>query len=252
MITDIGERLKDYRVYLGKTRKEFAQGVISDTYLVNIENGKSQIRVDHLIAILQNNDISISEFLTDSREKQNEMTSIRNKIDAAFSAHNIQKLQKIADTYSNSLLKFVIQIMIAQLNDQKDNISNDCRVKINQAFWRIDEWDDFYLWVLTKTMKIYNFDSLAGLMNSVFHNYQEFTDYDDETIRLLAKATLNYLQICLARKVNRREIKRVFNYLENLPNLPLIAFEKAKGKYLIAIYDGDQQTGNQLAVLLNN
>ena len=250
MLTDIGERLKNYRIFLGKTRKEFAQGVISDTYLFNVEHGEGKIRADHLIAILQKNNISISDFLIDYNDSSTMAAPIIRKVDDAFSLHDIQKLQRIAADYPNSLLGLVIQVMLAQLNAQDNAV--EYKEKIRQLLGRIKEWNNYYLWALTHIMDSYNSSSLMGVMDSVFHNYQDLTSYNDETIDLLAKVTLNYLQICLTHKVNHQKIKQTGIFLKDLPDIPDIAFEKIKGKYLIAVYRKDFQTANRLANFLDN
>lgn len=248
----IGEKLRKVRLSLGLNRKEFAHGIINESYLAIIENGKSKIRAADLIAILQKNNLSVLSFLDDFGNVEYSLSFYECEADNAFFAYDIVKLTQIKDVYPNILIKEVIQLMIAKLNDQLTDFPSHIKVKIKKIFWQMEEWNINFLWVLSNVMEIYSFNDLQGVVHSVFHSFTSFSKYEDEVIKLLAKITYNYLQICLVQnEIDEKEVENASNYLAALPSISVIAYEKLKGKYALAVHHSQYELAKEIAELLN-
>lgn len=59
---NIGQRLKQWRILLGFSQEEFAEGIMSESYYSKIERGKGSIGTMQLIALLNKNKISLRDF----------------------------------------------------------------------------------------------------------------------------------------------------------------------------------------------
>lgn len=247
----IGEELKRQRLSLGLNRKQFANGIINDSYLAYVENGKSEIRASDLIAILKQNKLSIFSFLANLGDVQTSLAFYEQKADAAFFDHDLLQLKKLSNSCLNMMIKDVMQLMIAKLNDNLANFPNCIKSRIKKTLWETESWTPDSLWIFSNAMEIYNFDELEGLVSSLIHNFSKFSKYDDRIIKLLATIMLHYLQICLSQgEVHESEVMKASSYLEELPAISIIAFEKMKGKYLLAIYHADDQTATKINKVL--
>ncbi len=247
----IGEKLKIQRLSLGLSRKEFAHGIIDESYLSYIEYGISEIRVNNLIAILRQNNLSLISFLADFGNVDFSLSFYEKSATAAYVAHDDEKLNKIGQACPNTLTKVVIQFMYAKLNNQLEKFPKNSKARIKKVFWQMKQWNTDSLWIFSNVMEIYSFKDLEGLVNSVFHNFSEPAKYEDEVVKLLATISLNYLEICLSQKnIDNREVKKANTYLKNLPAIPIIAFEKTKGVYIVAVHRHDQKTVRKIARVL--
>lgn len=68
---NIGQRLKQWRILLGFSQEEFAEGIMSESYYSKIERGKGSIGTMQLIALLNKNKISLRDFF-DEESNSNE------------------------------------------------------------------------------------------------------------------------------------------------------------------------------------
>lgn len=249
----IGEKLKKQRLALGLSRSEFVHGIIDKSYLACIENGRSEIRVNDLIAILQQNNLSLLSFLTDFGDVKFNLSSYESRANEAFFNHNIAQMKEISKACPDNLTREVIDLMIAKLKHQLINFPESVKEKIKKVFWQMKQWNTDFLWIFSNVMEIYDFSALEGLTNSIFHNFSTPAEYGDDIIKLLATITINYLQICLAQpRINHEEVKRASDYLIKLPAIPLIAFEKMKGKQLIALYHSDYCTAKDFSKIFGD
>lgn len=250
----IGEKIKEVRLFLGLNRKEFVHEIIDESYLASIEKGKSEIRAIDLIAILQQNNLSVISFLSGFGNTQPSLSIYEDEASNAFFAHDIQKLNQISNACSNEVIKDVIQLMIAKLNKQLSSFSNHEKEKIKKIFWQMEKWDSDSLWIMSNVMEIYNFDELEGMVHSVWHSFNSFSKYKDRDrdIKLLATITFNYLQICLTQvKKNQSEIEKAGAFLAQLPSIPAIAYEKIKGEYALILNQSDYKNAEEVIKVLH-
>ncbi|WP_431463208.1 helix-turn-helix transcriptional regulator [Lactobacillus crispatus] len=233
----IGSKLKKQRLFLGLSRKDFARGIIDESYLAYIENGRSEIRVNDLVALLQVNNLSILSFLTDFGDVNFNLSVYEDRASEAYLAHDAAGLDRIYNDCPDALTKDVISLMSAKLKDELDSFPMGIKIKIKKIFWQIKHWNSNSLWIFSNVMEIYKFKDLEGLVNSVFHSFSSPLEYEDEVIKLLAIISLNYLKICLKQpRIDKEEVKKASIYLEKLPAVPIISFEKIQVAHLLGHY----------------
>ena len=59
----IGEQLREIRDSLNLTQTQMCAGVVTESFYSRVENGKSEINIDDLLAILKQNHVSVRDFL---------------------------------------------------------------------------------------------------------------------------------------------------------------------------------------------
>lgn len=64
---DIGNRLKNTRVFLGLTQEQFSAGIVTESFYSRVENNKSKISMNDLLNILNYHHVSLYDFLRLSR-----------------------------------------------------------------------------------------------------------------------------------------------------------------------------------------
>lgn len=128
----IGENLKNIRLSLKLTRKEFAQGVIDSSYLAHIEKNKNEIRAITLVKLLDQNEISILEFLDryGNTEKKNEI--YEEQASQAFFNRDVDTLDELLENsaYPNLIIRQVVCLMRDKLLCRECEFS-DSRKKDN-------------------------------------------------------------------------------------------------------------------------
>lgn len=250
----IGERLMSVRLSLGLTRKEFAHDVVDSSFLAYVENNKSNIRIATLVAILQKNDVSVIDFLSNigGVNSQPINSVYRSKASEAFFRHDINALKEIvADPKCTSqVIKQVVQLMIAKLQKEVSCFPNKTKHKLKRTFLQIEQWDVDSLWVLANSMEIYRPDELEGVVNSVFHSFVDFKEYNEDIIELLATIAVNYLKICFKNQSSDQELKKAIDYLNKLPCITSIVFQKIEGKFFEAIQNSDYVLAKEISQFL--
>lgn len=248
---DIGEKLKQVRLIQGKSQREMIDDYFDRSFYSRVENGKNGIAAEDLINILQKNNASIINFVSDFGDVQPKNKRYQEKIEQAFAAKDINKLRAIQedDDFTNKIAKDVIELMIVELENKIDKHKKliSC---LKNYIYKLDKWDGDSLWVLSYTMFIYQFNDLEGIMGSIFSKYQNSKIIDNEIIRLLARISVNYLQICLRRDKAKTQINKTLYFLNKLPDISEITLYKLYGVFCQAKYEKDEKTCNYILEIL--
>lgn len=226
----IGENLKNIRLSLKLSRKEFAQGVIDSSYLAHIEKNKNEIRAITLVKLLDQNEISILEFLDryGNTEKKNEI--YEEQASQAFFNRDVDILDELLENsaYPNLIIRQVVCLMRDKLLCRECEFSDSRKKIIKRFLLATDSWNDDCLWVIANALEVFEDDEVCGIISLIARNYTEFDKYSDRRIKLLAQIIVNFLELCLKHKVPIWKINKIFSYMNKLPNRPVIFYEKAR------------------------
>lgn len=226
----IGENLKNIRLSLKLTRKEFAQGVMDSSYLAHIEKNKNEIRAITLVKLLDQNDLSILDFLSQygNTEKKNEI--YEEQASQAFFNRDVNALDELLENsaYPNLIIRQVVCLMRDKLINQKCEFSNSRKKMIKRFLLAIDSWNDDCLWVIANALEVFEEDEVCGIISLIARNYTDFDKYSDRRIKLLAQIIMNFLDLCLKHKIPIWKIDKIFSYMDKLPNRSVIFYEKSK------------------------
>ena len=205
----IGKKLKQLRLLQGKTQREMSNNYFDRSFYSRIENGENSIAAEDLIKILQKNNISIVDFLCEYGDIRPKEQIYQRRIENAYALKDIDKLKEIKnDTkYTNQIVKYIIELMIAKLENKPEKYP-ELRRNFKKYIYNLNKWDESSLWILEYSMFIYNFSDLEGIIDSIFNKYQNTELMNDRVIQLLAKISTNYLNICLQQKKLKYKSKR--------------------------------------------
>lgn len=226
----IGENLKNLRLSLNLTRKEFVRDIIDSSYLAHIENNKNEVRAITLVKLLDQNNVSVLEFLKSygNTEKKNEI--YEEQASRAFFNKDVHALEELLEnsSYSNFIIREVVCLMRDKLAHQEKNFPKQKKKMIKRFLLAVDHWNDDCLWIIANALEIFEADEVCGVISLISSTYTNFNKYSDRRIKLLAQIILNFLDLCLKNKTPLWKVDKVFSYMNKLPNRSIIFYEKAQ------------------------
>lgn len=238
----IGTNLRQTRLSMHLTMKQFAKGALDSSYLSHIERNENEIRATTLIKLLTKNNISVIDFLQEYNSSPIQSSVLQTEASNAFFNHDVETLQKMlkGSAKSSLIIQKIIILMVDRLNKQVSQFSIDDRKIIKRYILEKTSWHNDHLWVIANSLDIYNIKDAHMLIRRITQKYQRFDNYTDRTIKLLAEIIVNYLQICITNGFT--DLAPVaLDYMDKLPAIPAIFLEKIKAEYLRAIYQENNE-----------
>lgn len=250
---EIGKKLKEIRLFQGKSQKEMIAGNFDRSFYSRIESGQNDIAAEYLIKILQKNNISVVDFFSDFGDAEPKNRIYQAKIEEAYVAKNINELKEIKNdpNFTNQVVKKMIELLIAKLECKSYKYAK-LRDYFKKYIYDLNKWDENSLWMLAYSMFIYNFSDLEGIVDSIFKKYQNIDLTDKQTLKLLAKIAVDYLNICLNKKKLELQIKETLTFLDKLPDIDEIALYKMYGVFYRSMRNKDIKNCETIIEILNN
>ncbi|MBM6872561.1 helix-turn-helix domain-containing protein [Lactobacillus crispatus] len=241
----IGERLREIRDSMNLTQTEMCAGVVTESFYSRVENGKSEINIDDLLAILKNNHISVRDFfgVFDQTMKQNIQY---HRFLLAINNHDKTWLEK--EKADNPTLKAELTAVIASLDNKKVNLSIEERKKIKSNFGKLGQWNESTLWNLAAFMSLYDTNELSVLVTDIYEDEDAINLNKSSMLVALANVMVNYLG-----RLYQEDIGAAFQtmqFIKKLPNNPVIMFHKLVATYYQALLDHDQKRLNLITKVL--
>ena len=141
--------------------------------------------------------------------------------------------------------------MIALLQNKVEELPEKLRQEMRCNILQVGIWNQKSLWELSIVMRLYNFDELTILMESIFEECSTINFDDSQTIVFLANIFSYYL-IKSYKLDNLTKCQKVITYIENLPcNLEIILV-KILGKYYQAKVNNNVAEINKIQNLLKS
>lgn len=252
MIT-VGEKLQLMRLSLGLNQTEMTNKVISRSFYSRVENNKSNVNIEDLLAILNIQGISVIDFFADFVNNHSHKYLFQERITSSFNINDIDGLKQIkADPNLTDIrIKQILEYMINKLIG---NVSVPSVVKNNlkHDILQFDKWDEESLWIFSNVMDLYNFSELQGMVNSIFNHYKKSKMCEEYSLQLIALIAVQYLHLCSKQGNAVLEIKKTCNYLEKLPYVNKIFLFKLIGSYYKAMSNGDNESADNILQLVKD
>ncbi|QNQ80210.1 hypothetical protein [Lactobacillus sp. PV034] len=236
----IGDYLRQQRLALKLSRKEFSKNVIDSSHLAHIENNRNEIRAVTFIELLNENNISIFDFLENFGSFHAQSHALQIKASEAFFNKDVAALEELIKTnpYPHSVSVQVIKFMINKLNGQMDAFPRKSRAIIKKYLLAIEDWDENCLWILANSVELYDMEEIERIVDWLMHSERDFGEYTDYHVKLLAQIVINYLKQALRKDCDHGQIAQAYQYLEELPNRSIIFYEKLEALYMKAAQKG--------------
>lgn len=224
------------------SRKEFSKNVIDSSHLAHIENNRNEIRAITFIELLNENNISIIDFLEtfDSFHAQGHAMQI--KASEAFFNHDIDALKQMIATspYPDSVAIQVLKFMVDKLMGQSEAFPRKNQLIIKKFLLTLEDWDENCLWIIANSLEIHDLEEADRIINWLLCNERDFAHYTDYRIKLLAQIVIRYLIVALKAGYDQARIEPIYQYLAALPNRSIIFYEKMQGVYIKAAQRGQE------------
>lgn len=229
----VGMRLKQLRQDLGLTQDAMIGDIMNNRWRYSrIENGKSSIRADEVLQLLELHDVSAVKFLEDDKQVNSHEQHQDQAIQAYFK-HDIAKLKQLDEELNNQRDKFAVEMLIAKLEGNDDKITPALKRKMKHVFFEMKDLNKNILWLLLVYMNLYELDDLESLMDIIFSRYKKAKNLDPRTQELIASICVSYLKICSWKDENNFEFNQAERVLEDVPDLADVFLQKLIGQYFI-------------------
>lgn len=244
----ISKSLKFYRESKNLSKKEFCLGVISASYYSKVENEICNISADLLVNILNNNNISPSEFfLRVNNNKEPDFIILYRKIILAYYSQNIENLRNIkGDIESSNEFFDVLTLLIQKL--EKEELTFEIQEKLMLHLLNVSSWTEQYILLFTLTTNVLVADDLF-MISSFFIksiNKSHLLKVYEKEIKI---AILNIIYIFLEKKM-MKEAEYFIIFSEQTFNSPLSLYDKViLDFYKNYIYFFNKEDGNEVIFL---
>ncbi|WP_304401430.1 helix-turn-helix domain-containing protein [Lactobacillus hominis] len=173
--------LKEYRIKQNKNQKEFAAGIVSQSYYSKVEKNIHRITVDDLLLLLTHNAIPVKNFFEkleiDPHQQQlNQVNALFEEVTRANYADNsLARFKKIKEKAINldieaDMKKKMLLIIDGFLESEKDDPETfdfNLRNKIKEELFLMPEYDTYKLSVYANFVDLYDFDSNRQIIKQI-------------------------------------------------------------------------------------
>lgn len=233
----IGEQLKKVRRSLNLTQTEMCAGVVTESFYSRVENGKSEINIDDLIAILKQNHVSVRDFFNVFDQSMPRSFQYR-CILSAINNRDVTWLKK--EQKDKPIFKAELTAVIATLTNKDANLSDTARRKIKSNFGRLGKWDEAALWNLASFMSLYDVSELKLLITDIYENKNSIGLTDSSVLTALANVMVGYLGRMYQEK-DLDSVLQTIEFIEKMPANPIIMFHKLIAIYYLVLINHDQK-----------
>ena len=240
----IGTQLKKIRNLYGLTQMQMSAGVVTEPFYSRVERGISEIKVEDLLRLLEQNQISLYDFFEVFDDSTIKQEILHNQVIDAVVLRDLQTLKKIIkqdEIHKNSKLQLELQLVIAELEDRVSDLPNSVQRNMKYGILQVGAWNRKSLWEFLITMPLYSYSELKLLMTTVV-DWQKGDNYlDSLTLEMLAAVSIAYVERSFMEK-EFIEAKKVLEFIGQLPDSPVIMLQKLVARYYAALLVDDWDT----------
>ncbi|KRL62123.1 helix-turn-helix domain-containing protein [Lactobacillus psittaci] len=206
----IGDLLKEYRIRQGKSQKEFAGEVVSQSYYSKVEKNANRITAEDLINLLHYNNIPLWEFLsrlnhTDSLHKQ-ELADLGNLMINAYYAADKEKFTKIIDLINESNLsekdkqeqKLIVRGWLESTKKLDEPHDEKLRQKLKEQVFSSPSFNKNSMALYCNFMDFYDIESNLAISKQIIKQHKN--DNDTDIQRVLLSIIANMLILVIENK----------------------------------------------------
>lgn len=232
---NIGNLLKKYRIKQGKSQREFAEDVLTQSYYSKVEQNLNQITAQNLIKLLKQNRIHLQEFFKqadkEDNKAQHELQQISQMIVQAYYANDLRKMEQISYLINASSLSsnekedqlLMISGFIELMDDKKIQSDKELQNKIKSKVFDIPDFNQNKLMLYCDFMRFYDLNSNLIITQTILKQYENSNNSD---IQKLLLAIITNLVIIAIEEDRFNEVVIMVNYAKKIETIPDIFFYK--------------------------
>lgn len=205
---NIGSQLKNIRVFLGLTQKQFCAGIVTESFYSRVENNRNNISMKDLVEILNFHHISLYDFFISV-----DIKNLKKKVIQAFLDRDVNRLNEYKNLSTSYRHNLEFKLMFAILNSTTDQLTKEFKEKAKRQLLQIGKIDEDSLFNVNLLIPIIDYQSLKILMNYLLKS-NEVRKNDCLLTRLLYNAILSFLWRCYQEQ-DIAEIKKMLSFLKS-------------------------------------
>lgn len=245
--------LKTERKRLNLTQSEFVKNVLSTSQYSRIENGKQTISVTNLVSILKKNKIDIDiifntfpDSIQVSNSKQMPERQLLELILQCLYSQDLVAAQslrsKVEDSTLNNSLKLKMDIIIQEIKDSVNNLSNKKKKEISNELNKSDNWarNNDFLQLLALSMKTLNMERINIYIREILLTYRKTISKEPIAVqKIIANVCVNYLIIC-HKENNYLYVNETLDLLKGLSVYPELMVYKILQEYFNSLFNNKE------------
>lgn len=248
----VGTQLKKIRNLYGLTQTQMSAGVVTEPFYSRVERGISEIKIEDLLMLLEQNQISLYDFFEVFDDIAINQEALRNQIIEAVILRDLKTLKEIAkqdSIHENTKLQLELQLVIAELGNKIDELSDNMRRNMKYGILQVGAWNRKALWEFLITMPLYSYSELKLLMTTII-DWQKNSGYlDSLTVEMLADVVITYIKLSFKEK-KFTEVKKMLKFIKQIPDIPVIMLQKLVAQYYAALLADDKDKLVQIEKIL--
>lgn len=245
---EIGPLLKSYRKSLKRTQRQFAQGVLSHSFLSKVEQGNHRISAKDLFLLLAKNQISQVDFFKKlNLLEETTQNDVIEKIYKAYYARDLKYLESLklngADHQKSSLEtpQLLATVLVAILKEEQQQLPEYVIQSLKNQVFDQDYLDHRSLSILVNIVDVYENQTLVYFVQKALEKYN-LTASSLAIQKILYSLLLNVSRKFLLED-QPQKCEGYLRQLRKVPVVPELVFQRVVLNLYQAIWDY-QQTPN--------
>jgi len=266
----INDTLKHIRINKGLSQKEFSLNILSPSYYSKVEAGISNISAINLLDLLENSNITFSEFIHIYNDfHSEEQVDIFIIIKESIYANNISRLMCLYSKINNRVDKITLLLLDCSIKYIKNENIHDSETNyIKNYLLNIPTWGYFEINIFTiATNFLPPSDSVLISIQVIknFDNYSQHNQYNQDIIMMLSNLSkvclLNdllkegYYYLSVAKKINTHMYiygDLILKFLEGVHEIKVSKISSGKKKITTVLSIFEKLGYDMIHTKLNN
>lgn len=233
---NVGNRLKNIRIFLGLTQEEFSAGIVTESFYSRVENGESFISVTDLIAILNYHHFSVTDFFAPDDIKHKKRLLMQAFIDRDLG--RIKKLEKSMNLTS-SKDKIISRLMFIILTNHVNDVPEEFKEEARKHLLEIGKIDNETLFQLLLLIPIIDQEWIKLVLDYSVKDC-DFTKIDNFSLRLVSHVLIAFLEQCY-QEDNKTDAKNILHIFGKIPPHKSLFLERILVDCYRAWIQGDEE-----------
>lgn len=242
----IGEALKHYRLRQGKTQKEMAGDLMTESFYSKVERGVHKINSDLLIKLLIANGLSPDRFFEIIVGDADPRFKLKITNDDLWKYTNNRQLDKLKEAKkkiensddASSLQKLQVNLCVAAAERSDKNVSPKIQKRIKYILIH-DNWDTYSYDFLSLAMYALKLEDAYNMLKLAIQSFNKKTEYDPLQQICIALAAVNFLNCCYDKHGKKEYAEEAIEFIYSLSFDVMVIFAKVFATFYKAVYDED-------------
>lgn len=272
-IDTLSKRFKYIRQSWHITQTKMAAGLISVSAYSKFERGENDLNYDTYIKMIilnsyQHTDLPIPKRqleLANRKVPRNYTDSLSVLEDEIIDAHQhfdkvrLNKLKPIVEQENSLWLNLCLKAAYAWIEKSNRHIRFEDIKQVKKLIFMNKNMNSIAIHMLGESLIMFDFDEVSPWVEKLYQRYRNLLKKDYEYVKTpidgmytyaMIYLTLNYLNYCYIKKVDKKYVAEPLEFLNSLTPMIKATTYKVLGVYYRALFDNDEKTIREVQYVL--